>query len=96
MNSILPGDTVVLLDERGKELKSLDFANFLQNYMLRSNKSIIFVVGGSYGFSKEMYERANEMISLSQMTFSHQMVRLIFLEQLYRAMTILKNEPYHH
>ena len=96
MNSILPGDMVVLLDERGKELKSFDFANFLQKKMLRSNKSIIFVVGGSYGFSKEMYERANEMISLSQMTFSHQMVRLIFLEQLYRAMTILKNEPYHH
>jgi 23S rRNA (pseudouridine1915-N3)-methyltransferase len=96
MNSITPGDTVILLDERGKELKSVDFARFLQKLMLQSNKSIVFVAGGAYGFSKELYDRANEMIALSRMTFSHQMVRLIFLEQLYRAMTILKNEPYHH
>jgi 23S rRNA (pseudouridine1915-N3)-methyltransferase len=93
---ISPGDFVILLDENGKGLASTDFAFFLQKQMVQSTKSMIFVVGGPYGFSKEMYNRANEMISLSKMTFSHQMVRLIFLEQLYRAMTILKNEPYHH
>jgi 23S rRNA (pseudouridine1915-N3)-methyltransferase len=91
-----PADFVVLLDEQGKELTSTDFAVFLQKHMLQSIKSMIFVVGGPYGFSKEMYNRANDKISLSRMTFSHQMVRLIFTEQLYRAMTILKNEPYHH
>ncbi len=96
MDSIAPSDFVILLDERGKELSSTDFAAFLQKQMLQSIKSMIFVVGGPYGFSKEMYDRANEKISLSKMTYSHQMVRLIFAEQLYRAMTILKNEPYHH
>jgi 23S rRNA (pseudouridine1915-N3)-methyltransferase len=96
LSSVLPGDFVVLLDERGKEIGSTDFAAFLQKQMLQSIKSMIFVVGGPYGFSKEVYERANEKISLSKMTYSHQMVRLIFTEQLYRAMTILKNEPYHH
>lgn len=89
-------DWVVLLDEAGKEMSSANFSNFLQQSMLQSRKSMIFVIGGPYGFSKEVYQRANEKISLSKMTFSHQMVRLIFLEQLYRAMTILKNEPYHH
>lgn len=96
LNIILPGDVVALLDEAGKEFGSVDFAFFLQKQMLQSTKSMIFVVGGPYGFSKEMYDRANEKISLSKMTFSHQMVRLLFVEQLYRAMTILKNEPYHH
>lgn len=96
LDSIVPSDYVVLLDERGKEFSSTDFANFLQKQMLQSTKSMIFVVGGPYGFSKEVYNRADEKISLSQMTFSHQMVRLIFTEQLYRAMTILRNEPYHH
>ena len=96
MESIAPSDFVILLDERGKELSSADFAIFLQKQMLQSIKSMIFVVGGPYGFSKEMYDRANEKISLSKMTYSHQMVRLIFTEQLYRAMTILRNEPYHH
>jgi Uncharacterized conserved protein len=96
LDSIVPSDYVVLLDERGKEFTSTDFANFLQKQMLQSTKSMIFVVGGPYGFSKEVYNRADEKISLSQMTFSHQMVRLIFTEQLYRAMTILRNEPYHH
>jgi 23S rRNA (pseudouridine1915-N3)-methyltransferase len=96
MEAISPGDVVVLLDESGRSLTSVDFALFLQKQMLQSTKSMVFVVGGPYGFSKEMYNRANEMISLSKMTFSHQMVRLIFLEQLYRSMTILKNEPYHH
>ena len=96
MDSIAPSDFVVLLDERGKGLTSTDFATFIQKQMLQSIKSMIFVVGGPYGFSKEMYDRANEKISLSKMTYSHQMVRLVFAEQLYRAMTILKNEPYHH
>jgi len=96
LESVLPSDFVILLDERGKELSSTDFASFLQKQMLQSTKSMIFVVGGPYGFSKEMYDRANDKISLSKMTYSHQMVRLIFTEQLYRAMTILKNEPYHH
>ncbi|HEY4786339.1 MAG TPA: 23S rRNA (pseudouridine(1915)-N(3))-methyltransferase RlmH [Bacteroidales bacterium] len=96
LESINPSDFVILLDERGKELSSTDFANFLQKQMLQRIKSMIFVVGGPYGFSKEIYNRANEKISLSKMTYSHQMVRLIFAEQLYRAMTILKNEPYHH
>jgi 23S rRNA (pseudouridine1915-N3)-methyltransferase len=96
LGPVLPSDFMVLLDERGKEFSSTDFAYFLQKQMLQNTKSMIFVVGGPYGFSKEMYDRADEKISLSKMTFSHQMVRLIFTEQLYRAMTILKNEPYHH
>jgi 23S rRNA (pseudouridine1915-N3)-methyltransferase len=96
LDQVLPGNLLVLLDEHGKEMNSIDFANFLQKYMLMSIKSMIFAVGGPYGFSKEVHDRANEVISLSKMTFSHQMVRLIFFEQLYRAMTILKNEPYHH
>jgi 23S rRNA (pseudouridine1915-N3)-methyltransferase len=94
--SIDPSDWVVLLDEAGQEMSSASFSKFIQQSMLQSRKSMIFVIGGPYGFSKEVYQRANEKISLSKMTFSHQMVRLIFLEQLYRAMTILKNEPYHH
>jgi 23S rRNA (pseudouridine1915-N3)-methyltransferase len=96
MEALSPSDIVVLLDEKGKELSSKDFAFFLQKQMLQSIKSMVFVVGGAYGFSQEMYNRAYELISLSRMTFSHQMVRLIFLEQFYRAMTILRNEPYHH
>lgn len=96
LNALSPADTVVLLDENGKNFSSAEFAQFLQKHMLQSTKSMVFVIGGPYGFSKEMYARANDKISLSRMTFSHQMVRLIFLEQLYRAMTILKNEPYHH
>jgi 23S rRNA (pseudouridine1915-N3)-methyltransferase len=94
--AIDPADWVVLLDETGLEMSSTDFSKFIQRSMLQSRKSMIFVIGGPYGFSKEMYQRANEKMSLSKMTFSHQMVRLIFLEQLYRAMTIYKNEPYHH
>jgi 23S rRNA (pseudouridine1915-N3)-methyltransferase len=96
LNSISQSDLVVLLDEHGNERCSIDFAFFLQKKMAQGIKSMVFVVGGAYGFSKEMYDRANEKISLSKMTFSHQMVRLIFIEQLYRSMTILKNEPYHH
>jgi len=86
---------VVLLDEHGKEYRSIEFADWLQKAM-SAGRDVVFVVGGPYGFSQEVYERANGKISLSQMTFSHQMVRLVFIEQLYRAMTILKGEPYHH
>lgn len=88
-------DVVILLDERGKEYRSLEFAKWLENKRL-TTQSIVFVIGGSYGFSDSIYERADEKISLSKMTFSHQMVRLIFVEQLYRACTIIKGESYHH
>lgn len=94
--NIDPADWVVLLDEAGLEFTSVSFSKYIQQSMIQNRKSMIFVIGGPYGFSREVYQRANEKISLSKMTFSHQMVRLIFLEQLYRAMTILKNEPYHH
>lgn len=89
-------DYVVLLDERGSEYTSKAFADFLARKMLTNIKRLVFVIGGPYGFSEEVYKRANMKISLSKMTFSHQMVRMIFAEQLYRAMTILKGEPYHH
>jgi 23S rRNA (pseudouridine1915-N3)-methyltransferase len=91
-----PNDEVVLLDEGGKCYKSTDFAKFLEQKMLNSGRSIVFVVGGAYGFAERVYQRANQLLSLSAMTFSHQMVRLIFVEQLYRAFTIIKGEPYHH
>ncbi|MBQ2521154.1 MAG: 23S rRNA (pseudouridine(1915)-N(3))-methyltransferase RlmH [Bacteroidales bacterium] len=87
---------MVLLDERGKEFRSLEFAAWLQDAMGRGGRDLVFVVGGAYGFSKEVYDRASALISLSRMTFSHQMIRAIFTEQLYRACTILKGEPYHH
>jgi len=93
---ISPPDFVVLLDENGKEFSSVGFSNFVSKKMVSGLKSMIFVVGGPYGFSDEIYKRSEMKISLSKMTFSHQMVRLIFVEQLYRAMTILKGEPYHH
>lgn len=85
----------ILLDEHGREYRSLDFAAQLQKLM-SSGRDVTFVVGGPYGFSKDVYDRADGLISLSQMTFSHQMIRLLFVEQIYRAMTILRNEPYHH
>ena len=85
----------ILLDEHGREYRSLDFAAHLQKLM-SSGHDVTFVVGGPYGFSKDVYDRADGLISLSQMTFSHQMIRLLFVEQIYRAMTILRNEPYHH
>jgi 23S rRNA (pseudouridine1915-N3)-methyltransferase len=91
-----PGDKVILLDERGKEYDSPGFASFMQQQMNQSVRRLLFIVGGPYGFSGEMKKRAHGSISLSKMTFSHQMVRLFFAEQLYRAMTILKGEPYHH
>jgi 23S rRNA (pseudouridine1915-N3)-methyltransferase len=89
-------DEVVLLDENGKHFGSVEFSEFLSKKMLGSQKRMIFVVGGPYGFSQRVYSRANSMLSLSKMTFSHQMVRLIFVEQLYRAFTIMRGEPYHH
>jgi 23S rRNA (pseudouridine1915-N3)-methyltransferase len=89
-------DRVVLLDEGGRHFSSRDFAEFIEKQMLSGARRLVFIVGGAWGFSEEVYKRANSKISLSRMTFSHQMVRVIFVEQLYRAMTILKNEPYHH
>ena len=89
-------DYLVLLDETGKQMDSLFFSNFINTRMMGSQKRLIFLIGGPYGFSDSVYKRANEKISLSKMTFSHQMVRIFFLEQLYRANTILRNEPYHH
>jgi 23S rRNA (pseudouridine1915-N3)-methyltransferase len=86
---------LVLLDEHGKEFRSVEFADYVQKRM-SSGRDVVFVVGGPYGFSEAVYQRANGKISLSKMTFSHQMVRLFFVEQLYRSMTILRGEPYHH
>ena len=91
-----PTDEVILLDEKGKQFTSMGFSDFIAKKLLSSIKRTVFVVGGPYGFSEKIYKRSNGMISLSLMTFSHQMIRLIFVEQLYRAMTILKGEPYHH
>lgn len=95
LKEIQPQDTVVLLDERGEERRSTDFATWLRKKQ-QGGKRLVFVIGGPYGFSEAVYSRAQELISLSRMTFSHQMVRLIFTEQLYRACTILKGEKYHH
>ncbi len=89
-------DEVILLDEKGKQFTSVGFSEFISKKMLASHKRMVFVVGGPYGFSDRVYQRANGKVSLSAMTFSHQMIRVIFVEQLYRAMTILKGEPYHH
>lgn len=95
MRLLQNGDTVVLLDERGKEMRSMELARWLQQKQ-NTARRLVFIIGGPYGFSQELYKRANEMLSLSRMTFSHQMVRLVFTEQIYRACTILKGEPYHH
>lgn len=89
-------DVLILLDEKGKEMTSAGFAEMLKHHQNIATKSIVFVVGGAYGFSEEVYQRANFKIALSQMTFPHQLVRVIFLEQLYRGFTILKGEKYHH
>lgn len=91
-----PADKVILLDEHGKSFTSVDFSEYLQKQMNSASRSIVFVVGGAYGFSDEVYAAATDEISLSPMTFNHQMVRLFFAEQLYRAFTILKHEPYHN
>lgn len=95
LKEIQPSDTVVLLDEHGAEFRSVEYANWLKQKQ-NTARRLIFIIGGPYGFSPDVYARANEKISLSRMTFSHQMVRLIFIEQLYRACTIIKGEPYHH
>lgn len=89
-------DIVVLLDEQGKKYGSVSFANYLNKQMVGSVQHLVFIIGGPYGFDESIYKRSNSSLSLSDMTFSHQMVRLFFVEQLYRAFTILKNEPYHH
>ncbi len=89
-------DVLILLDEKGKELTSVEFANTLMHHQNISTKNMVFVIGGAYGFSEEVYSRANMKLALSKMTFPHQLVRIIFLEQLYRAFTILKGEKYHH
>lgn len=96
LKSLQPGDYVVLLDEKGREYSSIQFASYIEKKTHTVAKRLVFVIGGPYGFSEPVYEKSNEKLTLSRMTFSHQMVRLIFVEQLYRAMTILNNEPYHH
>jgi len=96
LTEIDAGDQVYLLDERGKSYSSEKFSDFLQKRFNQGGKGLVFVIGGAYGFSDEMYARAQGKVSLSEMTFSHQMIRMIFFEQLYRAMTILRGEPYHH
>ena len=96
LKRIAPSDEVFLLDEKGKEYSSVGFSAFLEDRLSRSRGSLVFVIGGAFGFSDEVYGRADGLVSLSRMTFSHQMVRTIFAEQLYRACTILKGEPYHH
>lgn len=96
LQQITSADCVVLLDEHGREFSSMEFATYMQKKMGSGLKRLIFVVGGPYGFSPRVYDRANEKISLSRMTFNHEMIRLFFTEQVYRAMTILRGEPYHH
>ena len=96
LKALQPGDVVVLLDEHGKEFRSIEFAEWAEKKMHTVNKRLVFIIGGPYGFSKDVYAAAQEKISLSKMTFSHQMIRLIFVEQLYRAMNILAGRPYHH
>ncbi|MDD6746715.1 MAG: 23S rRNA (pseudouridine(1915)-N(3))-methyltransferase RlmH [Paludibacteraceae bacterium] len=95
LSFLAPAMDVLLLDEHGREFRSIEYADFLQKKM-GSGRDLTLVIGGAYGFSKEVYNRANGKISLSQMTFSHQMIRLMAIEQIYRAMTILRGEPYHH
>lgn len=96
LNELKQEDLLILLDENGKEFNSRGFANFIEKQQLQSNKHIVFAVGGAYGFSEELKQKASSKISLSKMTFSHQLIRLIFLEQLYRSFTILKGEKYHN
>ncbi|MBD5195168.1 MAG: 23S rRNA (pseudouridine(1915)-N(3))-methyltransferase RlmH [Bacteroidales bacterium] len=96
LEKISPSDFVILLDEKGREYSSVEFANYLQKLMSIGRKAIVFVVGGPYGFSDDVYNRADAKLSLSRMTFNHEMIRLFFIEQVYRGMTILRGEPYHH
>ena len=94
--ALQPGDIVTLLDERGKELTSREFSGLIERRMIQGIKRLVFVIGGPYGFAKEVYDKADDKLSLSRMTFTHEMVRLFFTEQIYRAMTIMRGEPYHH
>ena len=94
--NLQPGDYVVLLDEHGSERSSMDFASWIQKKMAAGPKRLVFIVGGPYGFSDAIHQKGNEEVSLSRMTLSHQMIRMFFVEQIYRAMTILNGEPYHH
>ena len=96
LKNLKESDELILLDEKGKEFRSIEFASFLEKKFQSSSRDIVFVIGGAYGFSQEVYDRSNSKIALSKMTFSHQMVRTIFVEQLYRACTIMKGESYHH
>ena len=96
LKNLRDSDEVVLLDEHGREFRSVEFASMLEKRLSASSRDLVFVIGGAYGFSTEGYERASSKISLSKMTFSHQMVRTIFVEQLYRAFTIIRGESYHH
>lgn len=96
LKAIRPSDDVILLDEHGKEYTSIEWARFMEKRIAGSGRDIVFVIGGAYGFSRQVYDRCSGLVSLSKMTFSHQMVRAIFTEQLYRAFTIMRGEPYHH
>lgn len=96
LKHVVATDMLILMDEKGKAYRSIDFASFFEKQMLNSVPHIIFVIGGPYGFDDTVYQRANSMISLSKMTFSHQMVRLFIVEQIYRAFSIIRGEPYHH
>ena len=96
LKKLAPTDVLVLLDENGKQFTSVEYANYLQKKMNSGIKQLVFVIGGPYGFSETVYQKAQGKVSLSKMTFSHQMIRLFIVEQIYRAFTILKNEPYHH
>jgi 23S rRNA (pseudouridine1915-N3)-methyltransferase len=96
LKRLLPTDQVILLDEKGVQLTSPQFSEFIDKKQLSSVNNLVFVIGGPYGFDESVYQRANDKLALSKMTFSHQMVRFFFVEQLYRAFTILRGEPYHH
>ena len=96
LNKISPTDQLILLDEKGKDFRSKEFANYLQKKMNSGIKQLVFVIGGPYGFSEKVYQKAMGKVSFSKMTFSHQMIRLFAVEQIYRGFTILRNEPYHH
>jgi len=96
LGRLRPSDCVVLLDERGRQFTSIEFASYIEKHQVSGRKNLVFVVGGPYGFSDAVYERADGKVSLSRMTFNHEMVRMFFVEQIYRAMTILRHEPYHH
>ena len=96
LKALQPGDVVVLLDEGGKEMRSMEFAEYMRQKMNTVNRRLVFIIGGPYGFAPKVYAAAHEKLSMSRMTFSHQMIRLIFVEQLYRAKTLQNGTPYHH